>query len=426
VALVLSSAMAVGLGAAAHAAPGPRCRVTNLRTGAVSTGRGLNLQASIEAARRGDALRVRGVCAGTFTIGRDLDLIGHATPAYPLPTLDGNSAGTVLTISAGSVGVRNIAITGGAAGASGYGGGIRNAGTLRLTGWTSVFANQAGFGGGIYNVNVAVLRLGGRARISGNVAVVDGGGIYNDGRVFLNANARLAKNTAGTRGGGIYVRGLVVMGGDSSIRGNLAGSSGGGVLLWEEASLVMNDASVVSHNRAVIGGGSGGGILSIEGFLTMNDTSSISQNRSVYAAGVNSSYGTVVMNDASVIWGNVALRSNGGGVYNGGNAFTMNDASSIVGNSAVRGGGVFNYGRFTLNDASTITGNAAARRGGGIDNLGEGNPSLVTMNDASSISGNTAGRHGGGIYDDADATLVGAVAGGNVVSNTPDDIYQAV
>jgi predicted outer membrane repeat protein len=97
-----------------------------------------------------------------------------------------------------------------------------------------------------------------------------------------------------------------------------------------------------------------------------------------------------------------------------------------VGNSAVRGGGVFNYGRFTLNDASTITGNAAARRGGGIDNLGEGNPSLVTMNDASSISGNTAGRHGGGIYDDADATLVGAVAGGNVVSNTPDDIYQAV
>ena len=59
-------------------------------------------------------------------------------------------------------------------------------------------------------------------------------------------------------------------------------------------------------------------MLSIGGSLTMNDASSVSGNRSVYGAGVNSSYGRVVMNGASTIRANTALRSDGGGVYNGG------------------------------------------------------------------------------------------------------------
>lgn len=42
------------------------------------------------------------------------------------------------------------------------------------------------------------------------------------------------------------------------------------------------------------------------------------------------------------------------------------------------------------------------------------------MNDFSVISGNQAGHTGGGILNGG--TLNGAVDGGNVVSNTPDNI----
>lgn len=100
---------------------------------------------------------------------------------------------------------------------------------------------------------------------------------------------------------------------------------------------------------------------------------------------------------------------------------TLNNSSSISNNqTSGRGGGIFNdsYGScctVTLNDTSSITGNTAGGDGGGIMNF-----ATVTMA-GSSIHNNTASVEGGGIYNSG--TLIGAVAGGNVYSNNPDDIF---
>jgi hypothetical protein len=47
---------------------------------------------------------------------------------------------------------------------------------------------------------------------------------------------------------------------------------------------------------------------------------------------------------------------------------------------------------------------------------------MVTVNGNSTVTGNTTGGFGGGIFNRA-GELVGAVAGGNVRDNTPDDIF---
>jgi len=425
----MAAALAVGMlvvTAPVAGAAGASCTVKDFTTGIRYTGSGANLQTAIDAAGSGDTLRIKGVCVGNYTIGQRLKLLGYSTATDPTPTLDGNAAGTVLTVSAGEVAVSDLLITNGAAGSNGSGGGIYNAGALRLALSTQVSHNAAAFGAGIFNANIGSLRLIDTSLVTQNTASIDGGGIYNNGVVHLNWAVRISRNSATVYGGGIYNAGGVTLNGDASVRGNHANAGGGGVYVGEEADLTMNDSSAISGNRATVGGASGGGVLSNEGTLTMNDASSISGNKAVSAGGI-SNYGlAVTMNGSSSVWGNTAVSNDGGGVYNT-SEFIMNDSSSIRDNSAVIGGGVFSYGRFTLNGSASISGNTAAGRGGGVYNFFDSTPSTVTLNASSSITANEAGpgHHGGGIYSEAGATLVGAVDGGNVVSNVPDNIFQA-
>src|SRR5438105_1585321 len=53
-----------------------------------------NLQAKIDSAAAGSTLLVKGTCVGTFTVNKNLTLKGN-----PSSTLDGNKAGTTLTVS---------------------------------------------------------------------------------------------------------------------------------------------------------------------------------------------------------------------------------------------------------------------------------------------------------------------------------------
>jgi hypothetical protein len=64
-----------------------------------------------------------------------------------------------------------------------------------------------------------------------------------------------------------------------------------------------------------------------------------------------------------------------------------------------------------------VDGNTAGLDGGGIYN-GSG---TFTMGGKARVEGNSTTLEGGGIYDNH-GTLVGASAGVNVRSNTPDDI----
>jgi len=73
------------------------------------------------------------------------------------------------------------------------GGGISNAGTLTLQ-HSTVAANFAdNFGGGIYNATGSTLLITQSAVVDNSMGQGDGGGIFNDGLLFLT-NSTLANN----------------------------------------------------------------------------------------------------------------------------------------------------------------------------------------------------------------------------------------
>ena len=105
-----------------------------------STGRGRTCRPPSTPPRSGARLRVRGVCVGTFSIARNLKLVGHATAAYPTPTLDCNAP----HCPDGERGLWCCWRTDHHTWTSiDSGGGIHNAGILTLRGSASVSGNTA-------------------------------------------------------------------------------------------------------------------------------------------------------------------------------------------------------------------------------------------------------------------------------------------
>jgi len=126
------------------------------------------------------------------------------------------------------------------------GGGIYNQkGWLTVT-ESTVSDNTAANGAGIYNGGL--LTLDG-STISGNAALLDGGGLYNrsDTGAWI-ANSTIAGNAATRRGGGLYDRDdktrLVVA--SSTIAGNLAGEDGGGIFS-EDGDLLVRNSIIAGH-----------------------------------------------------------------------------------------------------------------------------------------------------------------------------------
>src|SRR5919197_119351 len=81
----------LGIGSTASAAP-VSCEVDNSATLATSS----SLQAAIDAASAGDTLDVKGTCVGTLTVSKNLTIKGVS----PTSILDGNGAGSTLTVNA--------------------------------------------------------------------------------------------------------------------------------------------------------------------------------------------------------------------------------------------------------------------------------------------------------------------------------------
>ena len=372
------------------------CRAANVTQGTPSRS---NLQAAINAAHRGDRISVKGVCVGSFTIDKDLTLVGKPNPQGSKPVLHGEGAWERVLRVTGRVTLTNLKVTGGL---------TRGA--------------QAGHvGGGILVWKGGILTLN-RSVVLGNSSKSEGGGIANYGRLVLNGSS-VTRNSAGA-GGGISNYGMLVLNGSSSVRGNTA-DWGGGIANY--GTLVLNDSSTVGGNGAY----EGGGILletarhGPDPTLTMNDSSSVRGNEAMIdGGGILFSSGTVTLKNSSSVRGNWAKGSDlagyGGGIAVlgggtlvmrhsssvsantgslGGGIFldalwptvTMSGSSSVHGNTAEDGGGIFNLGKLTMNDISSVTANTADS-GGGIRSQG-----TVAMNDSSSVNGNTAEGTGGGI-----------------------------
>lgn len=171
------------------------------------------------------------------------------------------------------------------------------------------------------------------------------------------------------------------------ITGGNTGANGGGV--FNSGTLVLNGASSVNGN---VSGALGGGIANCSGCA-------------------------VTLNDSSTVDGNIALR--GGGIYTVG-SLSLNDSSSVVGNwSLDDGGGIYNIlGAVTMSGASLVGANEAGNDGGGIYNTG----GSFTMTASSSVTGNRADVDddgvgtGGGVFGCL-GSLIGVVDGGNVNDN---------
>ena len=262
------------------AAAKPTCHVENVASHTSFR----SLQAAVQAAPSGAELRVKGTCVGNTTIVKDLAIRGKSNGGFGPATLDGASAGRVLTIHGGvTVTLDGLIVTNGNAtfgggiatvfdldnpglnvvtvidsvirdnSATDYGGGIANDhGNVTLID-TAVRENSAVIGGGIHNSrDQGDLSLTGTSSVSGNHASGDGGGIYADthGNVELYDESSVHHNSAGGNGGGIYVGDSVVRLNDaSSVHRNTAGGNGGGVFIAAIFAVFdLLDASSVSGN----------------------------------------------------------------------------------------------------------------------------------------------------------------------------------
>jgi hypothetical protein len=220
------------------------CAVANTTCDVCASGcRYASLQDAVDAAAAGDTIRL---CAGTFSgaeIDVDVDVEGNGgdtivTRRSTSITAAEATGRVIRVLPERRVVLRDLQITGGVAdlgisAAAARGGGIENAGNLRLT-RVAVTDNEAiDLGGGIYNGVAAVLTLESSAVRRNRTRSVngDGAGIYNDsnGQVILT-DSIIELNTAGRNGGGIYTApGGVVTLTATRVTTNTAGGGGGGI-----------------------------------------------------------------------------------------------------------------------------------------------------------------------------------------------------
>ncbi|GIX33196.1 MAG: hypothetical protein KatS3mg125_1152 [Lysobacterales bacterium] len=250
-------------------------------------------------------------------------------------TISGNNSVRVMVVNSGAdLTLRNLTVANGnAIGSPGadFGGGVRNAGRLTITG--STFSSNAAFDGG--------------------------GGVANAGTLSISNSTfsdNRATSSSGIGGGLLNVGSATVIG--STFQQNSAGDEGGGVFNSSGATLTIT-GSTFSDNLTV----SGGAVYNV-GSLQITD-STFSDNQ---------------------------VTGNGGGAYNTGmltitaSTFSGNNVTSL--SSGDGGGGVFNASGGTLIITnSTFSGNRANLGGGGGIRVAAGNATLKNTIIANSPSG---------------------------------------
>ncbi len=312
----------------------------------------------------GDNLsRVFELASGASVTLADVNITGGNGVANNAATnaFDGEGGGIVVDPGA------TLAITGSTLSGNSAvltGGGISNLGTLTVSGST-VSGNSASVGGGIFSYSTATITS---SMISDNnsSAFGDGGGIASFGTLTLSGSA-VCGNSAGSNGGGIENEGTLTLSG-SAVCGNSAGYGGG---IANFGAMTASSLTLSSNTAA-----QGGGIYNVDGTLTLR-ASTISNNAAFQIGGgilnLDTNNATTVNVSSSTISGNTAAQG-GGGIYNDGDnsAGTVNVSSSTIsGNTAAYGGGIFNgrFGRLFVTNASTVCGNTAPA-GADLYNLG--------------------------------------------------------
>jgi predicted outer membrane repeat protein len=283
-----------------------------------------------------------------------------------------------------------------------------------------------GDGGGIYDAGTLKVN---NCTISGNTGFY-GGGIANEGGGVLTVNnSTFSNNTAHQFGGSIFVGspGTVTVT-NSTLSGNVADAYGrdgeGGAIFSGSTTIVTVSNSTLANNSAA----GFGGAIATAGTVIIRDST---------LSGNSCPYGGAIGDGGNVTVSNCILADNsadfqGGGIYNQGTLTVAN--SGLIGNSAAQGGAIYNLsfsvdtpGSVTIRDSSLV-GNSATQ-GGAIyndfynDGAGTTYTGTVTLQD-SSLTGNTATDFGGGIANFGTLTIQDSA----VLSNTSPlggDLYNA-
>lgn len=351
------------------------------------------------------------IIEGGFTDCEDID------PALDQTTVNGTSGHSVFEIEGTSnVTIDNLEITGAVMDADHSGGGIYFGGQGSLTLYaTWVFNNQAGYGGGIDVSPSGPTTLTLQAStVSGNTALVSGGGVRIEGPTVLNAthapgefNIYIAQNAALGQGNTGYGGGVEVLG-----------------------PAVANISSVVDLNSAPYGGGVAA-LATDQGSALVNlFTTDPGDPLSVYGNTATSTGGGIFLkphaassHDAKLcaqdfrIDGNVAV--NGAAIYAdaddglGSIAFLNSACDSPPGAIACPVGG----------DCNHLFGNVAQDPSGGVvliqsDGAFSANRFVARANQGGALVyfvADTVNDNGGNYAHLHDCLLTGNVVGGNLV-----------
>jgi hypothetical protein len=225
--------------------------------------------------------------------------------------VDGNSAGFGAGVyNAGTLTLSDSRLTSNfTMGDWGYGGGVLT--DYRTTAALQndvITGNSANFGGGVWSAGTTTISA---SRIDNNTAAGAGGGIITEYGSLTVENSEINNNdnSTGWGGGGLFVDYGTVTLSHCDISGNSTGSDGGGIFNWD--TLTLTDCTL-SGNTA---GYSGGGIYN-PGSVSIS-ACAISDNTAAFrGGGIDNDFGTMTVEDSTVIVGNHAPVGFGADVYN--------------------------------------------------------------------------------------------------------------
>ncbi len=287
--------------------------------------------------------------------------------------------------------------------------GTSYAGTMNVTvSGGVIYKNYAkgGSGGGIYitdqvkasyptygsvcncNVNNA------NAKIYGNSADNDGGGVYVGNGNFSISNGQIGCNTfnftdaAGTttngvsgvneakagNGGGVYVAGgnFTMSGGyvqyNKATKSGTDTGDGGGFYVTGSSSTVDVSGGYVRYNKALSGRGGGFYVSTAANTETkIRSAAKVLNNQATNGGGAYIALGTLTVNGANVqVNNNEATSGDGGGIYALGTVTATDAAISANNATNGNGGGIYAAGNVTIESGTTVTKNTAKTNGGGI------------------------------------------------------------